>query len=84
MFTSTTSTISNLTTLSQVKSHVWVGNAHSDLSAFMAIDKLVQDTTVTIEDRAESLRIMSDKGMGCGRDEQITDADLVQNYLDSM
>ncbi len=68
--------------IEQIKAHSFVGNAHSDMKAFMSIDAFVSSKQNTISQKAEALRIMSDKGMGCSRDEHISDTDIVQEYLD--
>jgi len=71
-------------TIQQITKHQFIGNAHSDMDAFMSIDAFVQDTNNSLSDRAESLRIMSDKGMSCGRDEQMSDSEIVQDYIDHL
>jgi hypothetical protein len=67
--------------IEQIKAHKWVGNAYSDMLAFTAINRFVKNTNNSLKDRAEALRQMSDKGMGCGRDEEIEDEMLVKLYM---
>lgn len=70
--------------IEEIKAHQWIGNAYHDQEAFDAIDAYVLDTNNSLADRAEALRQMSDKGMGCGRDEDMRDEDIVQEYIDSV
>lgn len=67
--------------IAQIRDHQFAGNYHSDAQAFAAIDDFVQNTSHTIQNRAEALRIMSDKGMGCGRDEQHSDQYIIAEYM---
>lgn len=69
-------------TIQEIQNHQFFGNHFSDHTAFKAIDQFVLDESNSIADRAESLRVMSDKGMSCGRDEQISDIDLVTEYIE--
>ncbi len=69
-------------TIQEIQNHQFFGNHFSDHTAFNAIDQFAQDESNSMSDRAESLRIMSDKGMSCGRDEQISDIDLVTEYVE--
>jgi len=74
-------------TIEEIKNHRFVGNHWSDHKAFDAIDKFAQDTNNSISDRAEALRQMSDKGMGCGRSPEMTDLQLLEEleeYWNSM
>lgn len=73
-----------MTTLAEIKNTPVAGNAHHDRKLFDTIDAFAQDTNNTIADRAESLRWMSDKVMGCGRDEHMSDAFIVQDYLNNI
>lgn len=72
------------TTIEQITSHQFVGNHYSDSLAFNAIDQFVQNENTSIADKAEALRQMQDRGMGCGRDEDTSDEDFVEMYLDSL
>lgn len=72
------------TNIEQIKSHTFVGNHASDAHAFNAIDSFVQSTQTSIADKAEALRQMQDRGMGCGRSEDLTDEQFVEAYLDSL
>ncbi|MCK5016706.1 MAG: hypothetical protein KAS32_06480 [Candidatus Peribacteraceae bacterium] len=73
-----------LQTILQIKQHQFIGNYHSDAQAFEDIDKFALNTNNPLSERAESLRIMTDKGMGCGRDEQMSDQEIVQDYIDNL
>lgn len=68
--------------IDQIKEHTFAGCYLFDGAAFRGIEKFVLDTSHSIADRAEALRIMSDKGMGCGRDEDFSDEALVQAFMD--
>lgn len=68
--------------IEQIKAHQFAGNHYMDSDAFNAIDAFVQDEKTSLADKAEALRVMGDKGMGIGRDEHISDQDLVTEYLD--
>lgn len=70
----------NFTTIKQIAAHQFVGNHHSDSEAFNAIDEFVNDMYNSEADRAEALRTMTDCGMGCGREEEVTDAELLKAY----
>lgn len=70
-----------LNTIAQIKAHQFAGNAYSDQKAFNAIDEFVQDVNNSVADRAEALRIVSDVGMGCGRDEHLTDEQVIESYM---
>jgi CO dehydrogenase/acetyl-CoA synthase epsilon subunit len=72
------------TDIQQIKDHQFVGNHYHDSQAFDAIDRFVQDDNTSIADKAEALRQMQDRGMGCGRDEETTDEVFVETYLDSL
>ena len=67
--------------IEQIKAHNWFGNHFSDRIMFNEVHNFVTNEHNSIADRAEALRIMSDKGMGCGRDEHISDDDIVADYL---
>jgi len=71
-------------TLADVRAYQWVGNAWSDGPAFMAVDAFVQNVNNSIADRAEALRIMSDIGMGCGREEELSNEEIVSDYIDNL
>jgi hypothetical protein len=70
--------------ITEIKNHQFAGNHYQDGSAFDAIHKFVVDTNNSLEDRAEALRQMIDKGMGCGRDEHLSDQKIVTDYLSEM
>lgn len=71
-------------TIQEIQNHEFVGNHYSDCNAFNAIDTFVQNVSNSLSDRAEALRVMSDKGMGCGRYEEISDEETVKQYIDSL
>jgi hypothetical protein len=71
-------------TIQQIQAHQFIGNHHSDHLAFTAIESFVQRSTTSLKDQAEALRVMGDEGMGLGREEHITDQELVDSYLDNM
>ena len=73
-----------LQTLQQIQNHQFIGNFGSDSQAFQDIDTFALNTDNPLSERAEVLRIMTDKGMGCGRDEQMSDSEIVQDYLDNI
>lgn len=70
------------TSITQIQNHQFVGNACADEQAFNAIHRFVMNAKHSLTDRAEALRVMSDKGMGCGRDEDTSDEDIVASYID--
>lgn len=70
--------------IEQIKAHQFVGNYHSDSEAFNAIETFVLKKGTSLADQAEALRVMGDKGMGIGRDEHMSDQELVDAYLDDM
>ena len=72
-----------MNTIQQITAHKWVGNAHADMDAFNRIHAFVTDRRHTVAARAEALRIMSDKGMGCGRDEHLSDAVIIAEYVNA-
>lgn len=72
------------TTIQQITSHQFDGNHHHDSPAFDAIDSFVKSTQTTMSDKAEALRTMQDKGMGCGRQEDVDDETFVELYLNSL
>lgn len=74
----------SFTNIEQIKSHQFVGNHYHDCNAFNAIEHFVQDETTSIADKAEALRQMQDRGMGCGRSEELSDEQFVESYLDSL
>lgn len=67
--------------INQIKAHRFVGNAFSDQQAFNGIHDFVMDVNNSVADRAEALRVCSDEGMGCGRDEHLTDEQVIQSYM---
>jgi len=71
-------------TIEEIKNHRFVGNHWSDGSAFGGIHDFVVNPKNSIEDRAEALRQMSDRGMGCGRDEHVPDQKIVDDYMSEM
>lgn len=69
------------TTIQQITSHQFIGNHHSDSHAFNAIDSFVKSPQISVADKAEALRQMQDRGMGCGRQEDMDDETFVAAYL---
>jgi len=67
--------------LEKIQNHTFVGNAYHDSEMFGVIHKYVCNTSNTTADKAEALRILTDRGMGCGRDEHLSDAEIVAGYL---
>lgn len=65
-----------------IRLHNFVGNHASDAEAFDAIHQFASDLERPIGERAEALRIMQDVGMGCGRSERVSDADLLIAYFE--
>ncbi|MNE18027.1 hypothetical protein D3C80_1110320 [compost metagenome] len=74
----------SFTNIEQIKQHQFIGNHYHDCSAFNGIDAFVQDEKNSVEDKAEALRQMQDRGMGCGRGEELSDEQFVEQYLDSL
>lgn len=74
----------NFNNIEQIKQHRFVGNAYSDQAAFNAIHDFVMNDNNSVADRAEALRFMSDEGMGCGRDDEMSDAEVLASYVDHM
>ena len=68
-------------TLQEIKDHQFIGTHFHDSAVFRAIDTFTLRDDVPIADKAEAIRIMVDKGMGCGREEQFTDEELVSSQL---
>jgi hypothetical protein len=70
-----------MTTLADIQA---VYNKDSEMykrKAFIAVDLLARDESVDIKERAEALRWLSDTVMNCGREEGLTDDQLVSSYL---
>ena len=67
-------------TIEEIAAHQFAGNAYCDMDAFTAIEQFVK-SDASLADKAESLRIMSDRGMGCGRTPEMTDEEVVTQYL---
>jgi len=67
-------------TIDQIKAHQFVGNHAGDSEAFRAIEMFILSPG-SIEDRAEAIRQMSDRGMGLGRIETHSDEEIVNDYL---
>ena len=74
----------SFTNIEQIKQHQFIGTHYHDCAAFNAIDAFVQDEKNSVEDKAEALRQMQDRGMGCGRGEELPDEQFVEQYLDSL
>lgn len=68
-------------TVQSVTNHKWAGDAMNDGPMFNEIHEFVVDPINSVADKAEMLRVMSDKGMGCGRDEHISDSAMVIEYI---
>jgi hypothetical protein len=71
-------------TISNIQAHTFIGNHHSDSQAFSAIESFIQRSTTSLEDQAEALRVMGDKGMGLGRCDDMSDLQIVDEYLDNL
>lgn len=72
-------------TLAQVRAHQFAGNHHSDHPAFAAIETFAQDTSHSMSDRAEALRIMGRDGMGLdpqSNGEEISDEQLIAEFFE--
>lgn len=67
--------------IKEIQEHKFIGNHYHDMSTFDAIEEFVLRDDVSIQDKAEALRVMTDHGMGCGRDEETDDHVLVEEYL---
>lgn len=63
-----------------IQQHQFYGNHAFDHQAFSAIHRFVENDQNSLQDRAEAIRIMSDRGMGCGRVPEKTDAELVAEH----
>lgn len=74
--------VTPFTNLQQIQSYQFAGSHAFDVYAFKQIELFAQDTKHSVADRAEALRIMQDKGMGCGRSEEISDQDFLNAFLD--
>lgn len=72
------------TTIQQIHAHKFIGNHASDSEAFKAIEAFCILPSTSIKDAAEALRYMGDEGMGLGRDENLTDEELVNLFKDSL
>ena len=70
--------------IKEIQAHTFAGNAFSDRDAFEAIHQFVINGNNSVADRAEALRVMTDKGMGLGRDEETSDEDSLVAYFRSM
>lgn len=74
-----------MTTISAIRAHQFVGNAHSDSLVFDAIDMFAADENNSVPERAEALRIMAKKGMGLEGNEagdNVNDWALVQEFME--
>ena len=70
------------TSLKEIQDHQFIGSHAFDAVAFHDIERYAADTSNNVFDRAEALRIMSDRGMGCGRDEHMTDIEVLETLED--
>lgn len=68
--------------IAEISAHQFGGNHHVDSDAFNAIEIFVRDPANSVADRAEALRQMSDRGMGCGRDEHLNDDQMIASLDD--
>ena len=69
-----------------IKAHEFVGNAHSDMPAFMGIYAFIENKSNSVPDRANALRHMAVDGMGFdGADagDGISDESYVEEYMKS-
>lgn len=66
------------TTIEQIRSHRWGGNAYIDMPAFEAIEEFCRSTPDR-ELQREAVYLMGRDGMGI--DEQVSDAEL-ESFLD--
>lgn len=73
-----------LLTLDAIKAHEFVGNHHADAAALSAVEAFALNDTNPLAERAEALRVMADKGLGLGRLEDLDDAALLAQYIDSL
>lgn len=72
-------------TIQQIQAHIFCGHYCSgDFEAITAVEAFVQDESTSLEDQAEALRVMGDRSMGLGREEEISDQELVDSYLDNL
>lgn len=71
------------TAIEQITAHRFIGNHYSDSDAFKAIETFALDMNNSVADRAESLRVMGDVGMDIGREEHLSDEELLQAYEES-
>lgn len=69
--------------IKQIKAHKFAGNHFNDFAAFCAIEDFARDEKHSVEHRAEALRQMTDRGMGCGRTEKFSDAALLKEFADN-
>jgi len=67
--------------IEEVKNHEFKGNGFSDQGVFDAIRAFVSNPQICLADKAEALRIMSDKGMGLGRECYKADWEVVLEYM---
>jgi hypothetical protein len=68
-------------TLQQIQQHQWCGNHYHDVPAFNGVHTYVTNRSNTMDDRAEAIRIMSDRAMGCGRCEHMANDELLEDYM---
>lgn len=68
-------------TIDEIKGHTFYGNHAFDHQAFEGIHRFVKDESNSVADRAEAIRIKSDKGCGCGRFLDKTDEELIKEQL---
>ena len=74
----------DFTSIEQIKKHDWWGNAYHDMPAFMAIGRFVKDEANSMEASAEAIRQQTDAGMGMGREDHISDIDLVTEWIENI
>lgn len=72
--------VTHFKSIEEIKAYTWIGNHHSDWAAFNGVDAFAANKDNSVADRAEALRIASDAGMGCGRDEHLSDEDLLAQF----
>lgn len=69
------------TSIDEITTHDWVGNAYHDMPAFVAVRRFVSDENNSVVDRAEAIRSMSERAMGCGRVEHMTNRELIADFI---
>lgn len=71
----------NFTTLKQIEAYRWKGNHNADSAAFDAITRFVENEKIALADRAAAVRIAYESGMGEDRRDDLSDKQLVEDWL---